>query len=249
MSDWKALELFEREARVLAAIDHPNIPRHHEYFAYDGARALPPGELGREAIAEERGRPLSLILVQDSVEGRSLQEWIDDDAPLSGLALEAILRTLLDVLTYLHGLHPPLVHRDIKPSNIILTSDGRPFLIDFAHTRDGHTLFDWANLEISLHAEMVMPRLGESWADARRALARASGLPPAPPVAPDAQLDSAFLALEALRGDKTIQEIALAASVAQTAFQASVCAASSSTPRCRPRNQSLMRAVPSSQSA
>lgn len=92
------------------------------------------------------------------------------------------------------------IHGDLHLGNILLGPNGGPFLIDFAHTRDGHTLFDWANLEVSLHAELVMPRLGASWADARRALARAAGLPPAPPVAPDAQLDPAFLAIEALRG-------------------------------------------------
>ena len=41
MGDWKAMELFEREARVLASLDHPNIPRCHEFCATDGDRAVP----------------------------------------------------------------------------------------------------------------------------------------------------------------------------------------------------------------
>ncbi|MCC6615098.1 MAG: phosphotransferase [Anaerolineae bacterium] len=117
----------------------------------------------------------------------------DERLPNPLLAYDALLdRHVLGTISRIHG--------DLHLGNILLGPNGSPFLIDFAHTRDGHTLFDWANLEISLHAEMVMPNLGESWADARRALARASGLPPAPPVSPDAQLDKAFLPVIALRG-------------------------------------------------
>src|SRR5690606_7303777 len=57
MSDWKAMELFEREARALAALDHPNIPRCHEFFATDGARVVPPAQLG------ELGPDAALVMV------------------------------------------------------------------------------------------------------------------------------------------------------------------------------------------
>jgi eukaryotic-like serine/threonine-protein kinase len=66
MADWKALELFEREARVLAALDHPGVPRLHEFFALDGDRAREPSALGAAADP-------SLVLAQAYVEGRSLQ--------------------------------------------------------------------------------------------------------------------------------------------------------------------------------
>ncbi len=92
------------------------------------------------------------------------------------------------------------LHGDLHLGNVLLGPNNSPFLIDFAHARDGHTLFDWANLEISLMADVVLPRLrDESWAAARRILARAAGLPPGRINAVDPPLDDAFSPLEALR--------------------------------------------------
>jgi hypothetical protein len=125
MDDWKALELFEREARVLAALAHPRIPRHHDFFAFDGAEAL-----AASALAEHP-RPASLVLVQDYVEGRTLREAVDAGARLDAAAIERVLRELLEVLDYLHTLHPPVIHRDIKPENVVIDASGAPHLLDF----------------------------------------------------------------------------------------------------------------------
>lgn len=125
MDDWKALDLFEREARALAALDHPRIPRLHDFFAFDGASAL-----AASALASHP-RPASLVLVQGYVEGRSLRDAIDAGARFDAAAVERMLRALLDILTYLHGLHPPMIHRDIKPENIVLDAAGAPHLVDF----------------------------------------------------------------------------------------------------------------------
>ncbi|MDX1991477.1 MAG: Clp protease N-terminal domain-containing protein [bacterium] len=62
------------------------------------------------------------------------------------------------------------IHGDMHLGNIMIGPGNSAFLIDFAHTRDGHTAFDWATLEISLLSELVMPTLGETWEDARLAL-------------------------------------------------------------------------------
>ncbi len=130
MGDWKAMELFEREARVLASLDHPNIPRCHEFCATDGARAVPAAELAG------LGAGASLVLVQDLVDGRSLQARIDAGERMTGAQAEAMLRKLLGVLDYLHGLHPPVIHRDVKPANIVVTPAGEPMLVDFGATQD-----------------------------------------------------------------------------------------------------------------
>lgn len=130
MGDWKAIELFEREARVLAALDHPNIPRCHEFFATDGARTVPAAELA------QLGAGASLVLVQDLVEGASLQARIAAGERMTAARAEALLRKLLGVLDYLHGLHPPVVHRDIKPANIVVTPAGEPMLVDFGAIQD-----------------------------------------------------------------------------------------------------------------
>jgi serine/threonine protein kinase len=125
MDDWKSLELFEREARVLAALAHPRIPRYHDFFAFDGSEAL------AAAALAEHPRPASLVLVQDYIEGRSLRAAIAAGKRFDAAELERLLRDLLDVLSYLHGLHPPVIHRDIKPENVVLDAAGRPHLVDF----------------------------------------------------------------------------------------------------------------------
>ena len=125
MDDWKSLELFEREAKVLATLAHPRIPRYHDFFAFDGSEALAASALAAHP------RPASLILVQGYIEGQSLREAIAAGKRADAAEIELWLRDLLDVLAYLHGLHPPVIHRDITPANVVLDAGGRPHLVDF----------------------------------------------------------------------------------------------------------------------
>jgi serine/threonine protein kinase len=125
MADWKALDLFEREARVLAALAHPRIPRYYDFFAFDGVETLPAAALA------EHPRPASLVLVQGYVEGRSLRQAVDAGAHFDAAQVERLVRELLEILAYLHGLHPPVIHRDIKPENVVLDAAGAAHLIDF----------------------------------------------------------------------------------------------------------------------
>ena len=62
------------------------------------------------------------------------------------------------------------IHGDLHLGNILVGPNNSAFLIDFAHARDGHTLFDWATLEISFLSDLIMPQIGESWDDAARVL-------------------------------------------------------------------------------
>lgn len=62
------------------------------------------------------------------------------------------------------------IHGDLHLGNILVGPNSSAFLIDFAQTRDGHTLFDWASLEISLLSEIVMKTVGDSWGAARDVL-------------------------------------------------------------------------------
>lgn len=117
---WKSFELFEREARVLESLSHHGIPRFHDVF--------------REEFEDA---PSTFYLVQEHIEGRSLQQLIDSGDRLSPPELTQLVLGLLDVLDHLHTRSPPLYHRDIKPSNVIIRPMGAPILIDFGSVCDG----------------------------------------------------------------------------------------------------------------
>jgi hypothetical protein len=59
------------------------------------------------------------------------------------------------------------VHGDFHLGNILVGPNNSTWLIDFSHTRDGHALFDWASLEVSLLGDAVMPIAGDDWDIAR----------------------------------------------------------------------------------
>jgi hypothetical protein len=130
LRDWKALELFEREGRVLEQLSHPNIPAYVDFFAHDGQRPMPAAE------AAKAGGAVSWFLVQQFVQGPSLQQVMSGQQRLGGAQLENIVGSLLLTLDYLHRLHPPVIHRDINPKNIVLSPEGRPYLVDFGAIQD-----------------------------------------------------------------------------------------------------------------
>lgn len=91
------------------------------------------------------------------------------------------------------------IHGDLHLGNILLGPNNSAFLIDFAQARMGHTLFDWATMEMSLLNDLVMKTVGESWADARRVLTRLAAIDGSFTHMPDPSLDDAFSPLESLR--------------------------------------------------
>lgn len=124
LTDWKALELFEREGKVLSQLNHPAIPKYLDYFQLD--------------TNENR----SFCIVQEIAPGQSLQELVESGWNPSELELRELAQQILEILGYLHQLNPPVVHRDIKPQNIIRDSSGKVFLVDFGAVQDTycHTL-------------------------------------------------------------------------------------------------------------
>jgi len=107
-----SLESFEREAAMLASLDHPGIVRVLRSFEANG----------------------TAYFAMPYVEGRSLRELIDGSGRhADGHASCDQLVILLDALEYLHD--RGIYHRDIKPENILITNEGRPVLIDFGAAR------------------------------------------------------------------------------------------------------------------
>ncbi|WP_309742998.1 protein kinase domain-containing protein [Chamaesiphon sp. OTE_20_metabat_361] len=113
MNDWKAIELFEREAKVLSALDRDGIPKYLDYFTTD--------------IDDER----YFYIVQELAPGKTLLEWMRSGWRVTEAELKPIIIQILKILIYLHRHYPPIVHRDLKPSNILKTDDGKIYLVDF----------------------------------------------------------------------------------------------------------------------
>jgi len=104
---WKQ---FEREARLLAWLNHPALPRVSDYFT-EGHRAF---------------------FVMQFVEGSDLAEIISQQpGPLPRHAVVAWADQLLDALIYLHTHERQIIHRDIKPHNLKITRTGQIILLDF----------------------------------------------------------------------------------------------------------------------
>jgi serine/threonine protein kinase len=116
--EWDDLKLFEREAATLKNLDHPEIPKYLDYFEIN--------EIDTPGFA----------LVQSYIDAPSLATLIARGRKFSEAEVIELADRLLDLLTYLHQQHPPVIHRDIKPSNILLgnrsgNSIGDVYLVDF----------------------------------------------------------------------------------------------------------------------
>lgn len=107
MDEPGALERFEREARALAALDHPHIVKIHDYGqANDG----------------------SPFIIMEFVRGRDIQSLRDTGE----LDLPNALRLISETCSALHYAHlKGIIHRDIKPANILVSEDGSAKVADF----------------------------------------------------------------------------------------------------------------------
>ncbi|MBQ7569196.1 protein kinase [bacterium] len=108
----EAISGFEMEARLLSALEHPNLPRVTDFFS-------------------DRGH---LYLVMDLVQGDTWEK-IQSRGRQSADAILDIVWQITEVLRYLHNRPQPIIFRDLKPANVMITPEGVAKLIDFGIAR------------------------------------------------------------------------------------------------------------------
>ncbi len=104
--DAERLARFEREAQLLAALNHPNVGAIY-------------------GLEEAEGKP---FLVLELVEGEELQQRLERGAIPVDDAIE-IARQIAEGLEAAHD--KGVVHRDLKPANVKITPDGKVKVLDF----------------------------------------------------------------------------------------------------------------------
>ncbi len=102
---------FEREARAVARLNHPNIVQVYDF-----------GEEGDTAY-----------LVMELIDGKELKSALTTARPFDRKECVRIMCELLDALDFAH--EAKVIHRDIKPANVMFDSQGRTKLTDFGVAR------------------------------------------------------------------------------------------------------------------
>ena len=115
VKDTSYLGRFQREARAVAALDHPNIVR-----AYD-------------VDQQNEGGAEIHFLVMEYVQGMSVENLVKKNGPLAYVEAADIIRQAAEGLSHAHT--AGLVHRDIKPGNLLVTEQGAVKLLDLGLAR------------------------------------------------------------------------------------------------------------------
>jgi len=119
--DWKwnaQMRALKKEAKILQSLSHPAIPPYLNYFAVDSSTSK------------------GFALVQTYIPDQSLERHLQNERIFTEDEIKIIAKSLLQILVYLHRLHPPVFHWNIKPSNILLGERSGNFvgsvhLVDF----------------------------------------------------------------------------------------------------------------------
>jgi len=105
-ADPERRDRFEREARAVAALNHPNIITIYSVEEQDGV----------------------LFLTMELVEGKTLSALI----PPQGMSLEQLLHVAIPLADAVGAAHQRgITHRDLKPANVMVSDEGRVKVLDF----------------------------------------------------------------------------------------------------------------------
>ena len=101
---------FEREAKAIAALNHPNIITVHSVEEADGVH----------------------FITMELVKGKTLAELL----PRKGFPLQKFLAVAIPLADAVDAAHEQgIIHRDLKPGNVMVTDDGRVKVLDFSLAR------------------------------------------------------------------------------------------------------------------
>jgi Tol biopolymer transport system component len=129
-ADPQALARFEREAKAVAALSHPNILAIHDF-----------------GVADVAGARVSFAATE-LLEGSTLRERIAADG---ALPLKKVIQVGADIAQGLAAAHARgIIHRDLKPENVFVTSDGRVKILDFGLARQADARPDSADSPTAL---------------------------------------------------------------------------------------------------
>ncbi len=103
---------------MLKSLHHARIPAYVDSFR-----------------ADLEGDP-RFVLVREYIEGTDLQELVDSGWRATEEQIRGIGGQLVEVVSYIHSLRPPVIHRDITPRNVVARPDGEVSLVDFGGVQD-----------------------------------------------------------------------------------------------------------------
>ena len=104
-----SVEMLEREAKYLRALNHPALVRVLDYFVDEGRH----------------------YLLMEYLDGIDLRRLVREKGPRTVGDTIRYAEQIAETLRYLHSQNPPLIHRDLTPDNIILREDDTIAIIDF----------------------------------------------------------------------------------------------------------------------
>jgi len=112
VNDKRAYRQVKKEALVSLKLSHPNIATVR-------------------AFEEDKGNP---FLVMDYIDGQTLNDLLGERDRLTEEETVKLLGPVADALDYAHG--AGVVHRDVKPGNVMVSKDGKPYVLDFGIARE-----------------------------------------------------------------------------------------------------------------